>query len=111
MKMRQPAEDNRREDEAPAQVDPAELPELSGLAAEIRVLAETNHEIVKALDRYVRTTRFSAVFLRGALMGLGTVIGGTLLITLLVLILGWLTSVPLIGEWFEGIVDALKGPT
>jgi hypothetical protein len=47
-------------------------------------------------------------FTRGIFFGLGSVLGGTVLIALLVWALGWFVTIPVIGEYIKHIVLAIQ---
>lgn len=47
-------------------------------------------------------------FLGGLFWGLGTVIGATLVVGLVIIILGQLNSVPIIGDFFSDILQSIQ---
>lgn len=46
-------------------------------------------------------------FVRGIFFGLGSVLGGTLVLAMVIWILTWFVDFPLIGQWIEKILNAL----
>ncbi|MEO5499032.1 MAG: DUF5665 domain-containing protein [Candidatus Saccharimonadales bacterium] len=50
-------------------------------------------------------------FVRGLVFGAGSVLGGTIIITLLVWILSLFVNTPVIGEFFEGARDTIDQTT
>lgn len=94
---------------------PGELPELNGamarLAAEIKLLRELLEKL--RLQSYIQallnTRRIMLMsFISGIMSGLGTVIGATLVLALLLYILGQLEVVPLIGNFIARIVNIVR---
>ena len=47
-------------------------------------------------------------FVRGLFIGLGSVVGATLLVALVVWLLNVFDGLPLIGDWFEDLQNSLK---
>jgi hypothetical protein len=47
-------------------------------------------------------------FTRGIFFGLGTILGGTVLIAVIIWLLGQLVTIPFIGEYISGIIDSLN---
>lgn len=47
-------------------------------------------------------------FLGGLFWGLGTVLGATLVVGIVIIILGQLNSVPIIGDFFSGILQSIQ---
>lgn len=48
-------------------------------------------------------------FMRGIFFGIGTVVGGTLVVAVAVAILGWLTDIPGgVGDFIQFIVDTVQ---
>ena len=47
-------------------------------------------------------------FLGGLFWGLGTVLGATLVVGLVIIILGQLNSVPIVGDFFSDILQSLQ---
>ena len=50
-------------------------------------------------------------FVRGIFFGLGSVLGGTLVLAFIVYILSWFIDLPLIGEWIRSLMDVLPQNT
>lgn len=55
-----------------------------------------------------RTRLFVANFFRGVFFGLGSALGATILITLLLFVLSLFSEVPLVGELFEKIQNTIE---
>lgn len=49
-------------------------------------------------------------FFRGIFFGLGSVLGGTIVVALIVWILSFFVSAPLIGEYLEGVQQSIESP-
>lgn len=47
-------------------------------------------------------------FIRGIFTGLGTVIGATIVVSLLIYVLNWFGAVPVIGDYFSGTSDSIE---
>ncbi len=66
-------------------------------------------------NRFVRLHRslsgmFAVQFLRGLAFGLGSVVGATILVSLLVYTLSNINFVPVIGGWGKEIADIIRAP-
>lgn len=48
-------------------------------------------------------------FLRGLAFGLGSVVGATILVSVLVYFLSWVDFIPVIGEWAAEVVRIVQG--
>ena len=82
------------------------------LEREIRTLrrevAELNGH--KMLRVYGSTGRLIwSQFLRGLAFGLGSVVGATILVSVLVYFLSWVDFIPVIGEWAAEVVRIVQG--
>lgn len=80
--------------------------ELAALRAEVARL--NAHRFVTLHNRPVRLIAFN--FARGLAFGLGSVLGATILVSLLVYLLSQVELVPIIGEWAKQIVDEVGQP-
>ncbi|MBM7069529.1 DUF5665 domain-containing protein [Actibacterium sp. 188UL27-1] len=69
--------------------------EVAGLRAELARL--NNHRFVRIHNSTWRLMFFQ--FLRGLSFGLGTVMGASILVSILVYLLSWVDFIPIIGEW------------
>ncbi|MDA7425784.1 DUF5665 domain-containing protein [Thalassococcus lentus] len=49
-------------------------------------------------------------FLRGLAFGLGSVLGATALVSILVLLLGQVEFIPILGEWATRLIDEIQTP-
>ncbi len=65
-----------------------------------------NHRFVRIHNSLWRLTAFQ--FLRGLAFGLGSVIGATILVYLLVTMLSQIDFIPIIGEWARQIADMIR---
>jgi len=75
---------------------------------EIRAALNTlnNHKLVRNLNS---TRRMLALqFLRGAAFGLGSVIGATIVVSLLISFLAQIEFIPIIGEWAVEIMQEIQ---
>ena len=61
-------------------------------------------------DMYVRRYRvYRVAFTRGVFFGLGTFLGGTIIVALLIAFFNLFTQLPAgVGDFFRGIIDALR---
>ncbi|MCJ7873090.1 DUF5665 domain-containing protein [Marinovum sp. 2_MG-2023] len=78
------------------------------LGTEIRALRKeveklNNHRFFRIHDKFWTMLWHSLA--RGLMMGLGTVIGATLLLSVLVWTLAQIEFIPIIGEWAREIAD------
>ena len=78
--------------------------EIAGLRAELEKLMA--HRFVRIHNSIPRLLFFQ--FARGMAFGLGTVVGGGLLLSVLVWSLGQIDFVPIIGEWATRIAAELQ---
>ena len=86
------------------------MEELVAEAKEMRAeLAKLNrHKFVRAYDSLPSLLLY--MFLKGAAFGLGSVVGATILVSLLVYIVSQIELLPIIGEWVRAILDIVKQP-
>jgi len=47
-------------------------------------------------------------FTRGLFFGIGSVVGGTIVVALVVWILSWFTGIPEFGQWVQGIINTIE---
>ncbi|MCF6317064.1 MAG: DUF5665 domain-containing protein [Marinosulfonomonas sp.] len=90
------------EDENPTNADLQS--DLRALQAELHRL--NSHRFVRIHNSMWRLITFQ--FIRGLAFGLGSVIGATILVYLLVSLLSNIDFIPIIGEWAKEIVDMIK---
>lgn len=86
--------------------DPETTQEIIKLRREIALL--NSHRFVKIHNSLPRLLMFQ--FVRGLAFGLGTVIGATILVSMLGLFLARIDFVPIIGEWASQIAEQIKAP-
>ena len=78
--------------------------EASQLLEEVRKLNQ--HKFVRAHDRWLGLIWFQMV--RGLAFGLGSVIGATLLVAIVVSFLSRIDFIPVIGDWARQVLDILE---
>ena len=78
--------------------------ELQALTAQVEKL--NSHRYLQILDSTYKMLCWS--FLQGIAPGFGTVIGATLVVTIIASVLSALDWIPMLGEWFDGISNELK---
>lgn len=74
------------------------------LLDEVRTLNQ--HKFVRAHDSWIGLLCFQLI--RGLAFGLGSVIGATLLVAILISFLGQMDFIPVIGDWAKQILDLLN---
>lgn len=82
--------------------------EVRGLREELTLLRE--HRMVRLYQSPTRVLFYR--FLSGMAVGLGTVIGATVLLSVIIWALSTIEFIPIIGEWAVGIateIEALTG--
>lgn len=94
--------------------DPKEaIPPPLDLAHEVRALrAEVNRLNEQAFFGYYRSFLrywFSSLF-RGLMFGLGSALGATFLVSLLVYSLSSIDFIPVLGEWAQRIIEYIQNP-
>ncbi|KPU84934.1 hypothetical protein JI58_00685 [Marinosulfonomonas sp. PRT-SC04] len=77
--------------------------DLKALRAELHLL--NTHRFVRIHNSMWRLISFQ--FIRGLAFGLGSVIGATALVSVLVYSLSTIDFIPIIGEWAKRIVDMI----
>ncbi len=80
--------------------------EISALRQEIADL--NRHRFVRAHDSWMGLLAYN--FLRGLAMGLGTVVGATILVSIAAYFLTRIDFVPIIGEWAARIAQEIQPP-
>lgn len=83
----------------PAKPDP-----LTGLTAQVKLLNE--QRFFRLQNAPLRLLGFQ--FLRGIAFGLGSVVGATLVVSLLVYSLAQINFIPIIGDWAAQIADRIQ---
>ena len=77
------------------------------LAKDISML----HDAVRSVDRRLRMgpmRLFGLQFLRGIAFGLGSVLGATLVVSLLIYSLASIDFIPIIGDWAAQIAERIR---
>lgn len=67
------------------------------------------HRIVRIHDSFIKVVFFQ--FMRGLAFGFGTVIGASILVSVLVAVLAQIEFVPLLGDWAAQIIDQIQDAT
>ena len=80
--------------------------ELRHLRREVQKL--NAHRLIRRDNSVWRTGLFQ--FFRGLAFGLGSVLGATMLVSLVVYMLSSIDFIPVIGEWAERIIEQIKAP-
>jgi len=89
----------------------AQRPETDDLASEVRALRTevarlNSHRFVRIHNNLPRLLAFN--FARGLAVGLGTVLGATVLLSVLVWSLSQIEFLPIIGEWAAQIAEQMR---
>ena len=79
--------------------------EITALRQEVAHL--NGHRFVKVHSSWWRLMWFQ--FLRGLAFGLGSVVGATILVSVLVYVLSFVDFVPVLGEWAREIIRIVEG--
>ncbi len=77
---------------------------ISALQAELTTLNQ--HRFFRVHNSYWRMIGYQ--FVRGLAMGLGTVVGATVLVSLMVYFLSQIELVPIVGEWAKQIAEEIR---
>lgn len=80
------------------------LAELARLRVELSRL--NSHRYIKVHNSYFQMVGFQ--FLRGLATGLGTVIGATVVVSLLALSLSKIDFIPIVGKWAARIAEQIQ---
>ncbi|MEQ8901585.1 MAG: DUF5665 domain-containing protein [Roseovarius sp.] len=88
--------------------DPAKSDDLSEELRALRAELETlnRHRFVRIHNNMPRLLAFN--FARGLAVGLGTVLGATVLLSLIVWALSQIEFLPIIGEWASQIAEQMR---
>ena len=83
----------------------------SSLTAEVQALRDevarmNNHRIIRLHDSLWKLGAFQLY--RGLAFGLGSVLGATLLVSVLVQMLSTMDFIPVLGEWVARFIDQIK---
>lgn len=78
--------------------------QLRALTDEVRKLNE--HRFIRVQNSYFRLVTFQ--FVRGLAFGLGTVMGATVLVSLIAWWASQFSFVPVLGEWLNDIVREME---
>lgn len=81
-----------------------EKQELQKIREALQVL--NNHKLVRNFNSTRRMLAFQ--FLRGIAFGLGSVIGATIVVSLLISFLAQIEFIPIIGEWAIQIIEEIQ---
>jgi len=81
--------------------------ELASLRTEVAKL--NSHRFIRMHNSTLRLIWFN--FLRGLAFGLGSVIGATVLVSLLVFFLREINFIPIIGDWAAQILEVISTDT
>lgn len=100
-----------RGDRAPYLRCMSESPDVTELVAELQALRReithlNGHEFVRHLNSPWRQMMHN--FVRGLFFGLGSVLGGTVIVAFLLYLLAHIDFVPVLGEWGARIADIIK---
>ena len=80
--------------------------ELAALRAEVTRL--NDHRFIRNLNSPARMLGWT--FARGLAMGLGTVAGATILVSVAAYLLSQVDWIPIIGEWAQQIAEQIQAP-
>ena len=83
---------------------PERQTDIAGLRRELEKL--NAHKFIRVHNSIRRLMWYQ--FLRGLAMGLGTVVGATLLVSVLVFILSFIDFVPIVGDWARQIAAQIQ---
>jgi hypothetical protein len=67
-----------------------------------------NHKLVHTYNSLMRFVWFS--LLKGIAVGLGSVLGATVVLSFLVYLLSQMEFIPIVGEWVSSIIEVVKEP-
>lgn len=101
-----------RKSAQPKETDPAEITEVAAkLSDEIALLKEelgklTSHRFMRIQNSFWRLLLYQIT--NGLMMGLGTVLGATILVSFLAYFLSQIELMPIIGEWATQILEQIE---
>ncbi|MDU8943823.1 DUF5665 domain-containing protein [Ovoidimarina sediminis] len=78
--------------------------EIRGLRAEVKRL--NDHRFIKVQNSTRRMLTF--MLLRGLALGLGTVIGASVLVSVLAFVLAQINFIPIVGEWAQDFARQIE---
>ncbi len=78
--------------------------DIAGLRQELEQL--NSHKFIQVHNSLPRLMWYQ--FLRGLAMGLGTVVGATVLVSILLLLLANIDFIPIIGDWAARIAEQIR---
>ncbi|SLN56242.1 hypothetical protein PSA7680_02934 [Pseudoruegeria aquimaris] len=78
--------------------------ELAGIRRELEIF--NNHRIVRINNNIWRTLMFQ--FARGLALGLGTVIGASVLVSAVIYSLSKIDFIPIVGDWASEIAQEIQ---
>lgn len=78
--------------------------ELEALRVEVKRL--NNHRFIRQLNSPWQM--LAMTFVRGMMVGLGTVVGATLLVSVIAYLLAQIDYIPILGEWASEIAREIK---
>jgi hypothetical protein len=81
--------------------------EIAALRAELELL--NSHRFVRIHNNMWRLILFQ--FVRGLALGLGTVVGASILVSLIAYLLAQIDFLPIIGDWATAIAEQMQPPT
>ncbi|NVK24890.1 MAG: hypothetical protein HWE10_08175 [Gammaproteobacteria bacterium] len=71
-----------------------------------QLAALNNHQLITAYDSIPKLLLFQ--LLKGGALGLGSVLGATVVLSFVVYMLSQIEFIPVIGEWVSAILDTMK---
>lgn len=86
-------------------MDESATQEMTALRRELERL--NGHRLIRVYDNWVQLLWFQ--FLRGLAFGLGSVVGATILVSVLVYLLSSVDFIPVLGEWASEIITVIEG--
>ncbi|MBF0286295.1 MAG: hypothetical protein HQM14_00640 [SAR324 cluster bacterium] len=80
------------------------LSEMDQIKQELKVL--NSHKLLTMYDSKLQLYTF--LFLRGVLIGFGTVVGATIVVSIFIYLLSQIAFIPIIGEWVKAIIAEIQ---
>lgn len=87
-------------------MQPTDSEAIARLTREVEKLNE--HRFVRVQNSLWRLIAFQ--FVRGLAFGLGSVVGATILVSLLAWWVSQIEFIPIVGEWAKQIMDQIQAP-
>ena len=86
-------------------------PDTDNLTAEVRALREevarmNNHRFIRLHDSLWKLGAFQ--LFRGLAFGLGSVLGATLLVSIVIQMLSSMDFIPVLGDWVQQIINQIQ---